>query len=145
MLPWNRRSLPMSLSVHPLSTQAEAAFQHRLQQARLPAALHPEYHKWLRLYLHFCRKFRYPPTAPTSLGPFLTKLAAKNQSIEQRHHAAAAVKVFLKPPVIHPGSQLSPFTPLQPRAAQPAPGRPTTTATPAALPITLRLRKEIEN
>jgi hypothetical protein len=31
--------------------------------------------------LCFCQKHGYPPTAPTALGPFLTKLAAQNYSI----------------------------------------------------------------
>ncbi len=34
-------------------------------------------HKWVRFYLYFCEKYDYPPTAPTVLGPYLTKLAAK--------------------------------------------------------------------
>jgi hypothetical protein len=59
-----------------LSTQIEAAFEQRLQQARVPAPHHPQYHKWIGLFVYFCQKFRYPPAAPTSLGPFLTKPAA---------------------------------------------------------------------
>ena len=31
------------------------------------------------------------------LGPFLTKLAAKGYSIEQRHHAATAVRLLIRP------------------------------------------------
>lgn len=40
-------------------------------------------------------KFEYPPSAPTALGPFLTKLADKNYSIDQRHHAAMAIRLLL--------------------------------------------------
>jgi len=33
---------------------------------------------------------------PTALGPFLTRLAAKNYSIDERHHAAPAVRLLLR-------------------------------------------------
>ncbi|HWX21457.1 MAG TPA: integron integrase [Candidatus Binatia bacterium] len=83
--------------MHYLSAPAVAEFEQRLNQARVPPPHQSQYHKWARLYCYFCQKFGYSPAASTSLGPFLTKLAAINQSVDQRHHAAAAVKLFLKP------------------------------------------------
>ena len=56
-----------------------AAFQRRLDQAQVPENQRPDYHKWVRFYLDFCTKYGHSPALPTSVGPFLTKLAAKNQ------------------------------------------------------------------
>ena len=64
-----------------------AAFQRRLDQAQVPPDQRPDYHKWVRFYLDFCTKYGDSPALPTSLGPFLTKLAAKNQSVGQRSQA----------------------------------------------------------
>jgi hypothetical protein len=64
----------------------------------VPAAQRPDYHKWIRFYLDFCHKYGHPPRSPTSLGPFLNKLAAKNQSAEQRHQAAPAIRLLLGRP-----------------------------------------------
>jgi len=76
-----------------------ASFQRRLDQAQVPADQRPDYHKWVRFYFDFCHKYGHSPAAPTSLGPFLTKLAAKNQSVGQRSQAAAAIRLN-----IHAGS-----------------------------------------
>ena len=65
-----------------------AAFERRLDQAQVPANQRPDYHKWVRFYLDFCTKYGHSPALPTSLGPFLNKLAAKNQSVGQRSQAA---------------------------------------------------------
>jgi hypothetical protein len=60
------------------------AFERRLERAQVPAPQRPDYHRWTRFHLDFCHKYGHPPRSPTSLGPFLSKLAAKNQSAEQR-------------------------------------------------------------
>lgn len=73
-----------------------AIFERRLDHAKVPQALRPGYYKWVRFYLYFCHKFAYPPTAPTALGPFLTKLADTRHSIDDRHHAATAVHLLLR-------------------------------------------------
>ena len=73
-----------------------SVFERRLAQAKVPHADRPAYHKWVKFYLKFCQHFAYPATAPTALGPFLTKLADKNYSINDRHHAAIAVRLFLR-------------------------------------------------
>jgi len=80
-----------------LPTQLTASFERRLDRARVPKTLHLNYHKWAGLYIYFCQKYGFHPTTPTALGPFLTKLAAKGYSIEQRHHAATAVKLLVRP------------------------------------------------
>jgi hypothetical protein len=71
-----------------------AAFQRRLDQAQVPPDQRPDYHKWVRFYLDFCTKYGHSPALPTSLGPFLTKLAAKNQSVDQRNRASVAVSLL---------------------------------------------------
>jgi hypothetical protein len=83
--------------MQPLSAELTASFQQRLDQAGVPQTLHQGYHKWVGFYIYFCQKYGFPPTAPTALGPFLTKLAAKDYSIEQRHHAATAVRLLVRP------------------------------------------------
>ena len=60
----------------------------------MPADQRPDYHKWVRFYCDFCHKYGHSPAAPTSLGPFLTKLASKDQSVGQRSQASAAVRLL---------------------------------------------------
>ena len=70
-----------------------AAFQRRLDQAQVPADQRPDYRKWVGFYLDGCTKYRHSPALPTSLRPFLTKLAAKNQSAGQRSQVAGWLRV----------------------------------------------------
>ncbi len=108
----------------PLPAELDARFHRQLAQACVPPALRPDYCNWLRFFLLFCQKYNYSPTAPTSLGPFLTRLAARNQPLDHRHLAAAAVRLFLSPSPEPPAS--GPAQPLnQDRPATvpaPAPG-----------------------
>jgi len=53
------------------------------------------YRKWLRYYLDSCGRHGRPAAEETSLGPFLEKLASKNQSTAQRQQAAQAVRLYL--------------------------------------------------
>jgi hypothetical protein len=99
--------------------------ERRLDRAQVPADQRPDYHKWVRFYLDFCSKYGHSPALPTSLSPFLTKLAAKNQSVGQRNQAAAAVRLLIQ-------AGLEPDPTPAPRPATPA-GRP-----PATLGQTLR-------
>jgi hypothetical protein len=67
----------------------------------VPRAQWRNYHKWVRFYLHFCRKYRHSPTAK-SLPLFIEKLASKNQTAAQQAQARCAVDydaVFLPPEV----------------------------------------------
>jgi hypothetical protein len=65
----------------------------------MPTPQRPDYRKRVRFYLDFCDKHGHPERSPTSLGPFLSKLAAKNQSAQQRHQAADAIGLLLGGPV----------------------------------------------
>jgi hypothetical protein len=92
------------------------AYERRLERAEVPALQRPDYHKWTRFYLDFCRKYGHPPRAPTSLGPFLNELAAKNQSPESRQQAAHAIKLLLGGP-----AEPSPRLPVQTATASTPP------------------------
>src|SRR5439155_4036805 len=71
--------------------------ERRLDRARMPTTQRADYHKWVRFYLDFCHKYGQPPASPTSLGPFLTKLASKGQSVVQRNQASVAVRLHIRP------------------------------------------------
>src|SRR5437867_7761409 len=72
------------------------AYERRLEGAQVPASQRADYHKWTRFYLDFCHKYGLGPRSPTSLGPFLSKLAARKQSVEQRNQAAQAISLLSK-------------------------------------------------
>jgi hypothetical protein len=74
--------MELPVAMQQLPAQLTASFQRCLDQAHVPQTFHLDYHKWVRFYIYFCQKNGFPPTAPTALGPFLTKLAAKGYSIE---------------------------------------------------------------
>ena len=69
--------------MQPVARETWVAFEQRLERAQVPAPQRPDYHRWTRFYLDFLQKYGPPPRAPTSLGPLLGKLAAKNQSVGQ--------------------------------------------------------------
>jgi len=95
------------------------SFDRRLDKAKVPPPLRQAYHKWVKFYLYFCQKRGYPATAPTALGPFLTKLADKNHSIDDRHHAATAVRLLLKYDPQDPNLYLQLSAPALPPAPEP--------------------------
>ena len=131
-----------------LASETSVAYERRLERAQVPAPQRPDYHRWIRFYLDFCRRHEHPPRALTSVGPFLSKLAAKNQSVEQRHQAAHAIKLLLAsaaeaspslpvrtagrstPPKagrnqpVTPRPRLAPPRPIAPAQAQPPPAPP---------------------
>jgi hypothetical protein len=63
---------------------------------RVPPPQRPDYRKWVRFYFDFCHKYGHSTGAPASRGPFLAKLASKNQSVAQRSQASAAVGLLLE-------------------------------------------------
>jgi hypothetical protein len=75
------------MAMRQVATETFQAYERRLDRAQIAPAKRPEYHKWVQFYLDFCFKYSHPPRSPASLGPFLNKLASKNQSIEQRNQA----------------------------------------------------------
>ena len=123
-----------------VASETWVAYERRLERAQVPVPQRPEYHKWTRFHLDFCHEYGHPPRSPTSLAPFLSKLAAKNQSAEQRHQASQAIGLLL-------GRRAEPSAglPVQnaegPGTSPPAPGVQVqvsvltidTTATPPAL------------
>ena len=113
------------------------AFERRLERARVPAPQRGDYHKWTRFYLDFCRKYGFPPRSPTSLGPFLSKLAAKNRSVEQRHQAAHAIKLLLGRPA-EPSASLPAQTAEGPASTAPTPRGQSQPVAPQPVPPQLR-------
>src|SRR6516162_888625 len=101
-----------------LSPEWAASFDRRLNQAKVPQAYRPSYHRWVNLYLQFCQTFAYPAAAPTALGPFLTKLAEQHHSIDDRHHAAVAVRLLLRYDPHEPGLYLQLSAPAPPNPSQ---------------------------
>ena len=107
-----------SVAMQQVSAEVWATLERRLDEARVPAPQRPDCRKWVRFYLDFCHKYGHRAASPTSLDPFLAKLASKNQSVAQRNQASAAVGLLLR--------------------AGPEPGapRPALTAAPATSPRT---------
>ena len=69
-------------------------FDEKLQTRALPIALHTPYRRWLRYYLDFCRKYRFPPRQEKSLPPFIRKLQEKQQPNAQQEQAADAITLY---------------------------------------------------
>jgi hypothetical protein len=106
----------MPIEIH-LPAELGAPLERQPDRAGVPPTDHADYHKWISLYLHFCQKSGYHPSIPTALGPFLAALSSQGYSIDQRHHAGAAVKLLLRPDPQDPTlylqiSSLNPNTPL---------------------------------
>ena len=112
-----------------LSPELKAAYERRLDLARVPAAQRADYHKWVRFYLYFCQKFGFSPNLPTSRGPFLNKLTSVQEPVDHVVQAAAAIRLFTRtspspanlPP--HQAAQALVGNPLpQPAPRGPSPG-----------------------
>ena len=83
--------------MQPVPPEVWADFERRLDGMRVPPPQRPDYRKWVRFYFDFCHKYGHSTGAPASRGPFLAKLASKNQSVAQRSQASAAVGLLLEP------------------------------------------------
>ncbi len=81
--------------MRPLAPETVAAYDHRLEQAVIPRAERGVFRRWIQCYLDFCAKYQYPPREAGSVGPFLMKLAAKQQPEQARRQAARAVELSL--------------------------------------------------
>lgn len=79
------RSIPSAL---------QAQFEAYLGKRAVPYRLHREYTKWLRNYLDFCEKYRFPPARRDSLPRFISKLQGKKQPEDQREQAAKAINLY---------------------------------------------------
>ena len=80
--------------MQPLADDLQTRFEGYLRDKGVPLRLHGEYKKWLRYYLDFCQKYRYPPGRNGSLPPFLRKLQEKKQTDEQRKQAVRAITLY---------------------------------------------------
>jgi len=89
--------LSIDTSMLAVAKETWVAYEGRLERAQVPAVQRPSYHKWTRFYLDFCQKYNHAARSPETLGPFLVKLATKNQSVEQRNQAARAIKLLIGP------------------------------------------------
>jgi hypothetical protein len=69
-------------------------FDEQLRRRPIPNNLHAPYQKWLRYYLDFCQKYRFPPRQEKSLPTFLRKLQDKQQAKTLQEQATAAITVY---------------------------------------------------
>jgi hypothetical protein len=113
------------------------AYERRLDLAKVPPAQRPHYHKWTRFYLDFCHKYAHPPRSTNSLEPFLAKLAAKGQPLDQRQQAAAAVALLIRPAAKLCASPTPQNKGVQRSLALPPPARPIAPP-PVTAPATVR-------
>jgi hypothetical protein len=63
----------------------------------VPADQRSGYLKWVRCCFDFCRKYSHSPALPTSLSPFLTKLASKATMIYRQTVPDVALKEAKSP------------------------------------------------
>jgi hypothetical protein len=83
-------------------------FNRRLEGAGISERERPDYRKWVRFYLDFCDKYGQAPRSESGLGPFLAKLASKNQSAVQQQQASRAVKLLIAADGVAPESPRAP-------------------------------------
>jgi integron integrase len=74
--------------------EVQAQFEEHLAKRLIPNGLHGVYKKWLRYYLDFCQKYRFPPTHKQSLPRFIKKLQEKKQTNPQQEQATNAIKLY---------------------------------------------------
>jgi hypothetical protein len=89
-------------------------FDRRMEGAAISEPERPGYRKWVRFYLDFCGKYGHAPRSGSSLGPFLAKLASKNQSAAQQQQASRAVKLLIPADSVAPESSPAPVVPEAP-------------------------------
>ena len=73
-----------------------------LAQHQIPQNSQPNYRKWLRYYLDFCRKYNFKVSEKKSLPHFINKLKERKQSDQQQNQAYSAISLFQE---IEPVSQ----------------------------------------
>ncbi|MCJ7833089.1 MAG: integron integrase [Deltaproteobacteria bacterium] len=84
-------------------------FEEYLQNKTIPNSSRGAYKKWLRYYLDFCQKYKFPPTPKESLPHFIHKLQGKKQTKRQQEQAETAIKMYYE---VVRGSIFSRETPL---------------------------------
>jgi hypothetical protein len=109
------------------------ALDSMLFEKAIPGKVHPQYRKWVRFYLDFCRKYHFDQCNEESLSHFIHKLKEKNQTQQQQKQASDAVStdkgtlinkynIILQPPFVSEPSQ--PLTSLLPHFVRSPPGSP---------------------
>jgi integron integrase len=78
----------------PIPPELQAQFEEHLAKRLIPNGLHGVYKKWLRYYLDFCQKYRFPPTYTQSLPRFIKKLQEKKQTKAQQEQAVTAITLY---------------------------------------------------
>jgi hypothetical protein len=77
-----------------VSSALQAQFEERLRNRAIPKERHWLYRKWLRYYLDFCRKYRFPAGEKETLSPFLRKLEEKRQTKAQLEQAEDSITLY---------------------------------------------------
>jgi hypothetical protein len=72
----------------------QTQFEERLRNKAIPKEVHWLYRKWLRYYLDFCRKYRFPAGEKESLSPFLRKLEEKRLTKAQLEQARESIALY---------------------------------------------------
>lgn len=78
----------------PIPPELQARFEERLAKRLIPNGMHGVNKKWLRYYLDFCQKYRFPPTHKESLPRFIHKLQEKKQTNAQQQQATSAIRLY---------------------------------------------------
>jgi integron integrase len=78
----------------PIPRPLYTAFSRDLGTLSLSNNERQDWLKWLRFYLDFCAKYRYPPREKESLQQFLHKLGKKKQSGERQAQAMKSISMF---------------------------------------------------
>jgi hypothetical protein len=75
----------------PVPPHLETQFEDRLRRSAVPKMAHGSNKNWLRYYLDFCERYRFPAQHRESLFEFLRKLEEKRQSKAQQEQAASTI------------------------------------------------------
>jgi hypothetical protein len=78
----------------PIPPELQAQFEEHLGKRVIPNGLHGVYKKWLRYYLDFCQKYRFPPIHNHSLPRFIQKWQEKKQTNALQEQATNAIKLY---------------------------------------------------
>jgi hypothetical protein len=72
----------------------QSQFDASMRNKAVPNQLQGDYKKWLRYYLDFYQKYRFPSDRQGSLPRFIQKLQEKKQTDEQRRQAIRAISLY---------------------------------------------------
>ncbi|MEM8953625.1 MAG: hypothetical protein AAGD22_05690 [Verrucomicrobiota bacterium] len=82
------------INMIPLPNILEKAFLKERETRKIPLQRRAHWQKWAQYYIDFSLKYGYSPRDPTTLNPFLAKLATKNQGDLKQVEAAKAVTLL---------------------------------------------------